>query len=166
MTHRPRRGKRSSFHGPRLLLLDFVLRARHAPHRALVNRAAQRLGHSASIPRTRYGGPRWRHSIPSPAGLCITVTLLRARYRRSRDRSRSRVPPDRGLCSRTCGCRSCGLAPVSGSDSAPPCSGMRGFHWASPTGQSATTKSEGGADFRDGLEVAREARGACHGDMP
>ena len=165
MTHRPRRGKRSSFHGPRLLLLDFFARAAcAAPGSREPSRAASRsFGLNPSHP---IGVPRRRHSIPSSAALRITVTLLRVHRRRSRDHSRSRVPPDGGRCSRTCGCRSCGRAPVSGSDFAPPCSGMRGFHWASPTGRTATTKSEGGADFRDGLEVAREARGACHGDMP
>ena len=71
-------------------------RVRQVPHRALVNRAARRLGHSASIPRAIMSrspealalGSR-RHFIPASLSLPFFGCLLN----RSRDCTRSRVPP-------------------------------------------------------------------------
>ena len=71
-------------------------RVRQVPHRALVNRAARRLGHPASIPRAIMSrspealafGSR-RHFIPASLSLPLCGCLLN----RSRDCSRSRVPP-------------------------------------------------------------------------
>ena len=56
-------------------------RVRPEPHRALVNRAAQRLGRAASIPRAKsYGAPRRGHSGKGPAvmeyaGVAITAPV-------------------------------------------------------------------------------------------
>ena len=86
--------------GPDSLNLVFVAfsfrRVRQRPHRALVNRAAGRLGHPASIPRAIMSrspealafGSR-RHFIPASLSLPLCGCLLN----RSRDCSRSRVPP-------------------------------------------------------------------------
>ena len=73
-----------------------LVRVRQVPDRALVNRAAQRLGHPASIPRAIMSrspealafGSR-RHFIPASLSLPLCGCLLN----RSRDCSRSRVPP-------------------------------------------------------------------------
>jgi hypothetical protein len=71
-------------------------RVRRRPHRALVNRAAGRLGHPASLPRAIMSrspealafGSR-RHFIPASLSPPLCGCLLN----RSRDCSRSRVPP-------------------------------------------------------------------------
>ena len=82
---------------PNLVFLAFSCgRVRQVPHRALVNRAAGRLGHPASIPRAIMSrspealafGSR-RHFIPASLSLPLCGCLLN----RSRDCSRSRVPP-------------------------------------------------------------------------
>ena len=66
-----------------------------SPHRALVNRAALRLGRPASIPRARAsellaGGTRERGS---PSAIAITAPFPGAAVNRSRRCTRSRVPP-------------------------------------------------------------------------
>ena len=80
---------------PELSLPRFLFgRVRQVPHRALVNRAARRLGHPASIPRAIMSrspealafGSR-RHFIPASLSLPLCGCLLN----RSRDCSRSRV---------------------------------------------------------------------------
>lgn len=71
------------------------VRARAAsPHRALVNRAALRLGHPASIPRAETaellaGGTRERGS---PSAIAITAPFPGAAFNRSRRCTRTRVP--------------------------------------------------------------------------
>jgi hypothetical protein len=65
----------SSSHELELPLRFMFLRVRLSPHRALVNRAAQRLGLAASIPRAKAlvllaGGTRERGS---PAAIAITA---------------------------------------------------------------------------------------------
>jgi len=80
-----------------------------AADRALVHRAARRLGHPASIPRAIMSrspealafGSR-RHFIPASLSLPLCGCLLN----RSRDCSRSRVPPlsASALCWRSYGC--------------------------------------------------------------
>ena len=82
---------------PELSLPGFSFgRVRQVPHRALVNRAARRLGHPASIPRAI--------TSRSPEALALgpAVISFRRRYHcpsfgcllnRSRDCTRSRVPP-------------------------------------------------------------------------
>jgi len=85
------------------------VRVRQVPHRALVNRAAQRLGRTASIPRAelrssspgalgkgsrRHGVCRRRYHCPVPG----------CPLNRSRRCTRPRVPPSASLCSRSCGC--------------------------------------------------------------
>ena len=71
-------------------------RVRQVPHRALVNRAARRLGHPASIPRAIMS------RSPEALALGPAVISFRRRYHcpsfgcllnRSRDCTRSRVPP-------------------------------------------------------------------------
>jgi hypothetical protein len=93
-TRRPKRV------GPDSLNLIYVVfsfgRVRQGPHRALVNRAAGRLGRPASIPCAIMShspeafafGSR-RHFIPASLSLPLCGCLLN----RSRDCSRSRVPP-------------------------------------------------------------------------
>ena len=82
---------------PELSLPGFSFgRVRQVPHRALVNRAARRLGHPASIPRAIMS------RSPEALALGPAVISFRRRYHcpsfgcllnRSRDCTRSRVPP-------------------------------------------------------------------------
>jgi hypothetical protein len=82
---------------PALSLPGFSFgRVRQVPHRALVNRAARRLGHPASIPRAIMS------RSPEALALGPAVISFRRRYHcpsfgcllnRSRDCTRSRVPP-------------------------------------------------------------------------
>lgn len=71
-----------------------LARVRLPPHRALVNRAAKRLGLAASIPRAGAlvllaGGTRERGS---PAAIAITAPFPGALLNRSRRCTRTRVP--------------------------------------------------------------------------
>jgi hypothetical protein len=81
---------------PQLISSFPFVRVRQVPDRALVNRAAGRLGHPASIPRAIMSsspealafGSR-RHFIPASLSLPLCGCLLNP----SRDCSRLRVPP-------------------------------------------------------------------------
>ena len=99
---------REEIQSPHSASFPFV-RVRQVPDRAPVNRAAQRLGRAASIPRAkttellagalgkgsrRHGVCRRRYHCPCPG----------YPFNRSRRCTRSRVPPSASLCSRSCGC--------------------------------------------------------------
>jgi len=99
---------REEIQSPHSASFPFV-RVRQVPDRAPVNRAAQRLGRAASIPRAkatellaggtrersrRHGACRRRYHCPCPG----------CPLNRSRRCTRSRVPPSASLCSRSCGC--------------------------------------------------------------
>ncbi|MHC2282123.1 hypothetical protein ACVME8_008766 [Bradyrhizobium diazoefficiens] len=75
----PRRANKSmrpARHSLNLIFIACLLwRARQWPHQALVNRAARRLGHPASIPRAKQCVARRRHSLAGPA-----VIACRRRY--------------------------------------------------------------------------------------
>ena len=122
------------------------VRVRQVPDRALVNRAAGRLGHPASIPRAIMSrspealafGSR-RHFIPASLSLPLCGCLLN----RSRDCSRSRVPP---------------RFPRRRYADAPAAASFSSLHFASAQSRRASvggTKSEGRSDVRLSSKNAR-----------
>jgi hypothetical protein len=89
------RGGREFPCAPLSWLFSFCLGASASPHRALVNRAALRLGHPASIPRAETaellaGGTRERGS---PSAIAIAAPFPGAAVNRSGRCTRTCVPP-------------------------------------------------------------------------